>query len=217
MKTKDWYSSEEISQLCNVHTRTIERKRNQLLEVNPDIDWFRMSKKPYKYSYKMIGEFMSPQVFELIKRNYQLARTIDCMHRTNTLEQHLSFLDWNYFVTIAPVDTMSKQKCYSAMSELYEMIEAYSFGDSTRMFFTTEPFSNRKGYHNHFILKMDGNIKGVTDFIMQYAPIGRVDVKPYDPELAGVFYICKEGKNGEDWDLFGNRLEQDGLQILMNK
>ena len=103
------------------------------------------------------------------------------------------------------------------MSELYEFIEAFNFGGEVRLFFTTEPFSNRNGCHNHLILKMDGSIKDVTAFLKKYAPVGRIDVKPYDQELAGFFYVCKEGRIGEDWDLLGNKLVENGLQIIKNK
>lgn len=217
MKTKEWYTSEEISKLCNVSTRTIERKRIALLKVNPELNWFRTQSKPYKYNHNMIGELLSPQVFELINRNRQLSRTIECMHRSGTLEQHLSFADWNYFVTIAYKEPLSKIRCFSIMSELYEMIEAYGFDSHNRMFFTTEPFTNRTGHHNHFILKLDGTDKKIKELIKKYVPKGRIDIRPYDKELAGLFYICKEGRAGEDWDLLGNRLKEDGLEILKNK
>jgi hypothetical protein len=211
MKTKNWYTSKEISEICKNSTRTIERKRNKLLKLNPDLDWFRMNTKPYKYSYRIMGEFMSPKVFELIKRNRQLSNTIRCLHRTRTLEQQLSFFEWDFFVTISYEDSLSKKKCFSAMSELYDEMVKESCGKEVRMFFTTEPFANRYGYHNHLAIKMSGTLEDIKRFIERYAPIGIVDVQPYDPELAGIFYICKNGRDGVDWDLMGNNLSKENL------
>ena len=216
MKTKNKYTSKEISRICKVSTRTIERRRIKILKDNPKSNWFSMGSKPYKYSYEMMSEFLSSEVFELIQRNRQLSNTIRCMHRTDTLEQHLSFLEWDFFVTISYKDSLSKKKCYSAMLELYEEMEKQKPNNHTRMFFTTEPFSNRRGYHNHLIIKKVGTPDGIRKFIKEHAPIGRIDVQPYDSELAGIFYICKNGRDNEDWDLFGNNLSEEGERLLMN-
>ena len=48
----------------------------------------------------MMVHLTSPELFELIQRNRSLSNTIECMHRNDTLEQHLSFLNWDYFVTL---------------------------------------------------------------------------------------------------------------------
>lgn len=74
------------------------------------------------------------------------------------------------------------------------------------MFFTTEPFTNRNGYHNHFVIYI-GNKKLheqiVTD-IQQYFSYDRIDVSSYDRYKAVLFYISKDGLNGEDWDFINN-------------
>lgn len=217
MKLKTWMKKEEIATLANVCTKTIERRRDKIRKDNPEIDWFKMKSKPYKYHKNFLEEFISIEIFDMMDRIRQMSNTIECMHRTGTLEQHLSFLNWDYFVTISYKDSLSSKKCFSAMSELYEKIEAYSFSGDCRMFFTTEPFSNRKGYHNHLVLKMDANQETVKRFIEKYAPIGRVDIKPYDRELAGVFYVAKEKYKSDDWDLLGNNLSEEGEQLLDNK
>jgi hypothetical protein len=209
-------TSEEIASIANKSVRTIERRRDKIIKESPDVDWFRMKSKPYRYHINFLEEFVSPMVFDLLERNKQLSNTIACMHRTGSLEQHLSFLKWDYFVTVSYKDALSSKRCFSAMSELYEKIEAYSFGGDCRMFFTTEPFSNRKGYHNHLVLRMNADIDTVTRFIEKYAPIGRVDVKTYDHELAGVFYTAKNKHKSDDWDLLGNKLTEEGMQLLTN-
>ena len=216
MELKTWMTLEEMASIGKKSTRTIERRRNKIIKENPEIDWFRMKSKPYKYHKNFLEEFVSPVVFDLLDRNKQLSNTIKCMHRTGTLEQHLSFLDWDYFVTISYEDPLGSKRCFSAMSELYERIEAFSFSGDCRMFFTTEPFSNRKGHHNHIVLKMSADTSTVTRFIEKYAPVGRVDVRTYDNELAGVFYTAKDKHRNDDWDLLGNRLTDEGKELLKN-
>ncbi|WMI65531.1 hypothetical protein RBH94_15880 [Aestuariibaculum sp. YM273] len=216
MKLNTWMTSKEIASIANVHMRTIERRRNTILLENPDINWFKMESKPYLYHKNFLEEFISPEVFGLLDRNRQLSNTIKCMHRTGSLEQHLSFLKWDYFVTISYKDALSSKMCFSAMSELYEKIEAYSFSGDCRMFFTTEPFSNRKGYHNHLVLKMDANQNTVSEFVKKYSPVGIVDVQPYDYELAGVFYTAKDKHKNDEWDLLGNNLSSEGKELLRN-
>ena len=82
------------------------------------------------------------------------------------------------------------------------------------MFFTTEPFHNRHGFHNHLVLKIDGNSEFVKEFIEKHAPVGIIDVKPYDKELAGVFYTAKnKHKNKDSWDILGNKLKEEGLKL----
>lgn len=215
MKTKNWYTLKEFAELASKDEKTIRRRRDKLLKGGSHGEWFRLGSRPHKYSYKFLSEFMNPAVFEVISRNRQLANTIDCLHSFDTLEQHLSFMEWDYFVAISYEQVLNKKTCYSLMSELYESFEKYSFGGDVRMFFTTEPFDNRKGYHNHFVLKTEkGNDGLLKEFIAKQCPDGIIDIKPYDKELAGIFYICKNGRDGEDWDVRGTCLEEDGINAL---
>ena len=39
----------------------------------------------------------------------------------------------------------------------------------------------------------------------------RVEASPYDKYQAGLFYATKGGLVGEDWDILGNNLKQDGI------
>ncbi len=211
MRIKNWYTKAEIAHLGHVSEKTVERKRNQLLEMNPDIDWFNTKKKPHLFSYKMLNEFLAPEIFSLIKENQQLGNTIRCLYNTGTIEHHLTMMDWDYFITISYEDALDRKRCFSIMHDLYERFENNCFGGKTRMFFTTEAFTNRKGCHNHFILKFeDANPKHLKEFIENNCPKGIVDIKPYDKFKAGVFYVAKDGTQGEDWDIMGNRLKEDG-------
>lgn len=220
MKLKNWYTSKEMSKVCNISERTLQRRRDKLLNDNPELDWFKMKSKPYKYSFKMMEQFISPELFELIQRNRSLSNTIECMHRHDTLEQHLSFLPWDYFVTITYEQTKSKMECITLMNEFYIEMEKRSTSGNTRMFYTTETYSTSKGNHNHLVVKSDLKLYQISELISSLESSGIIDVQRYDYELAAVFYICKEmtrDTNNLYWGVLGNNLEADGLKIKMIK
>ncbi|GAB5566119.1 MAG: hypothetical protein Wins2KO_31820 [Winogradskyella sp.] len=215
MKLKNWYTSQEMSDICKISTRTIERRRNKLLDENPELDWFKTKSKPYKYNFKFMSEFTSPELFDLIKHNRSLSNTIECMHRDNTLEQHLSFADWDYFITVTYEEQKDRMECITLMNEIYDKIESQSSGH-TRMFYTTETFSMDKGNHNHMVLKSDLKLYQIRELIEQLEPVGIIDVQRYNYELAAIFYICKEwsGNNSDlYWGVLGNNLKEDGDKI----
>lgn len=215
MKLKNWYTTKEFSDICKISTRTLERRRDKLLEENPDLDWFKMKSKPYKYSFNMMGEFTSPELFDLIKRNRSLSNTIECMHRNNTIEQHLSFLKWDYFITVTYEEPKTKMECLTLMNELYCELESKASGN-TRMFYTTESFSLSLGNHNHMVIKSNLKLNQIRDLIQELEPVGVIDVQEYDYERAAIFYICKEmGRNNDElyWGVLGNNLEAEGIQI----
>jgi len=216
MKLKNWYTTKEFSSVSNISIRTLERRRDKLLLENPTLDWFKMKSKPYKYSFKMMEQFVSPELFDLIQRNRSLSNTIECMHRNDTMEQHLSFLNWDYFVTVTYQEPKSKNECLTLMNELYCELESSSTSGNTRMFYTTESFSTSKGNHNHLVLKSAKKLFEVKELIQQLEPIGIIDVQRYDYELAAIFYICKEMNKNLDglyWGLLGNSLESEGINI----
>ena len=79
------------------------------------------------------------------------------------------------------------------------------YGDSTklRIFFTTEPFNNRDGYHNHFVVYIEEKKlhQQVVEDIYQFFSNDRIDCSIYDKYKAGLFYMTKEGLQNEDWDI----------------
>jgi hypothetical protein len=213
MKIKEWNTAKEIAEICNISERTIERKRIKMIKDNINNDWFKTKTKPYKYKIDFLSEFLSTNIFQLVKRCKQMENTIDCLKRKDSIEQHLSYFQWDYFITIAYEQPLSKKQCFTEMSKLYEKINSTSKG-TNRMFFVTEPFNNRTGYHNHFILKSSLNKEELIKLISSQLPKGKLDIKTYDPHLAGFFYICKKGVKGEDWDILGNRLKQEAEEIF---
>ena len=213
-KIKVWMNKHEMAELVKHHPKTIERRRIKLLKENPDLKWFNTKVRPYKYHYKMLSEWLSPMIFNEIVRSRQKSNTIECLFsKKETLEYRLSQMHWDYFVTIAYEEALNKDRCFTVMHQLYEDLKTMSFGSDVAMFFTTEPFTNRKGCHNHFVLRINAEPELLRDFIQEKAPKGRVDLKRYDRELAGVFYICKDGIKDIDWDLPGVKQESDNASI----
>lgn len=97
------------------------------------------------------------------------------------------------------------------MTALYdELITKYP-DTIIRIFFTTEPFNNRKGYHNHFTIYVDDKSKHwmVIEDVKQFFSFDRVDYGIYDPYKAGLFYMSKKGLVTEDWDLLGSDLNKN--------
>lgn len=214
MNVKDYYTADEISQIANVSKRTIARRREEILDKNPFCTWFKMSKKPYKYKFDFFQEFVSLELFGLIKRNHQQRNFIKKLKNSNdTLENHLAILDWDYFCTISYKESLNKERCFSSMTKFYESLVASYPNKSFRMYFTTEPFTNRKGYHNHFILRAGLENRDVQFFMEKNLPQGIIDVKDYKADVAAVHYVSKKGLQGIDWDILGTDLSNDGFII----
>jgi len=98
------------------------------------------------------------------------------------------------------------------MHGLYDtLIERYGDRTEIRLFFTTEPFANRKGYHNHFALYISNKslVQTILDEISLYFEYDRSDFKLYDPFRAALFYMAKDGIHGDDWDILGTNLEEE--------
>lgn len=93
------------------------------------------------------------------------------------------------------------------MNTLFESLQD-KYGDSTqlRLFFTTEPFTNRKGYHNHFFFYAEDRQlhEQIVSDIQKFFEYDRVDVSVYDRYRAGLFYAAKEGLQNEDWDFLSS-------------
>ena len=116
-------------------------------------------------------------------------------------------MNWSFFFTVAYRAERNKKSCFRLMHQLNEELTE-KFGDDTklRLFFTTEPFSNRKGYHNHFVFYIENKKlePQICDYIRKFFEYDRVDASAYDMFQAGIFYMSKEGMQGEDWDILKN-------------
>jgi len=227
---KKFIELKAFAKMAGVSTKTVVRKRNKDLSKNKNVDLYVM-KRPQKYSVKLLEHYLSPYCRDILDENKmlkniikedkykkeQLRRTIKCFNEKGTLQHHLSQLDWTYFVTISYAKTISKSNCFDCMHRVYNDLVKIKNSTDVRMFFTTEQFANRTGFHNHVILKFENGKNFVEEFFRKNTPRARIDVQLYNNELAGVFYICKEGLGDEDWDLMGTNLKKDGDSLELMK
>jgi hypothetical protein len=149
---------------------------------------------------------------ELKKEVYGMKNLLHCLKEKNSLPSSLWHMDWSYFVTIAYRDDRSKKHCYSTIAKMQmELEQEYGY---SRVFFTTEPFTNRKGYHNHCVIHVPPSIsKNELEGLLKNSfAESRIDVQPYNECKAGIFYIAKNGLVGEDWDiLWSNEILPNNL------
>jgi len=101
---------------------------------------------------------------------------------------------------------------FKSMHAFYDfLIDKYGANNEIRMFFTTEPFSNRTGYHNHFVLYISNqlSLEAIKSDLADFFPFDRVEVEKYNRYEGGLFYSVKNGCVNEDWDVLGNMLSTE--------
>ena len=143
----------------------------------------------------------------LHQENKSMRNLIDCLADKESLVHTFWQLDWSFFFTVAYKLERNKQSCFKQMHGVYDFL-LIKYGDETglRMFFTSEAFTNRTGYHNHFVIYIQNKKlhECIVNDVQQYFSYDRVDAGVYDKYKAGLFYICKDGLTGEDWDFINN-------------
>ena len=137
-----------------------------------------------------------------MQENKSLRRLIDCLADKDTIPTTFWKLDWSFFFTVAYRFERNKKSCFRLMNAMFEEINT-KYGDSCdlRFFFTTEPFTNRKGYHNHFVMHISNRQlqSQIVQDIQKFFEYDRLDFSVYDKYKAGLFYMSKEGLENEDW------------------
>jgi hypothetical protein len=215
---RDWYTAQSLSSYFGISKRTIARKRQNLNKKFPFNSLFKFKNGKFYYHFDFLEELIHEELINDIKKMKSYKNTIDCLKRVGTLEHHLALLDWNYFITIAPGYDLSQKKCFELMHKIYDKLVVASFGTKVRMYGSIEPFTHRAGYHHHIILKINANKDLLSDEISKICMYARVDIRHYDPYLAGSFYVGKDTDNhGLAWDLMGTHLKQEGLDLMLPK
>ncbi|MFE3867379.1 hypothetical protein ACFX5E_04720 [Flavobacterium sp. LS2P90] len=166
---------------------------------------------PIDHARYFDNEIMFDENKLLRQENQSMKNLIDCcLIDKGSLQFRIWQLDWSFFITVAYKAERNKKSCFKQMHGLYEHLEnKYGHATALRLFFTSEPFTNRTGYHNHLVLDI-ANKKLHQEIIAEvqhYFSYDRVDIDIYDPYKAGVFYMTKEGTMTEDWDILGNNLK----------
>lgn len=158
---------------------------------------------PIDHARYFDSEIMFDENKILRQENQSMRNLIDCLVDKDSLQYRLWQLDWSYFFTVAYKLDRKKTSCFKQMHGVYDYL-LKKYGDATglRIFFTTEPFANRCGYHNHFAIHIEDKRlhEQIIADIKDYFNYDRIDFGIYDRYKAGLFYMSKDGLNGEDWD-----------------
>lgn len=144
--------------------------------------------------------------------NQSMKNLIDCLVDKDSLQYRLWQMEWDFFFTVAYKTDRNKKSCFRQMNSMYEnLILKYGNQTGIKIFFTTEAFTNKTGYHNHFVLHVENKKlkQQIVKEIQNYFSYDRVDFGVYDKYKAGIFYASKEGLVNEDWDIIGNNLGKD--------
>lgn len=164
---------------------------------------------PIEHARYFDSEMMFDENKALRLENQSMKNLIKCLTEKNSLQYRLWEMDWSFFGTVAYKNDRNQKSCYRQMSGLYDsLIDKYGNDTALNLFFTTEPFANRDGYHNHFVIFVEDTAlhQKVINDIEAYFSYDRVDIKQYDKLRAGLWYMSKDGLSDEDYDLLGNNL-----------
>jgi predicted DNA-binding transcriptional regulator AlpA len=143
----------------------------------------------------------------LRQENQSMRNLKDCLADKTSFQHTFWEMEWSFFFTVAYKLERNKNSCFKKMHGLYDYLnEKHGASTELRLFFTTESFNNRKGYHNHFVIYIEDKRlhKQVVTDIQDYFNYDRTDVSIYDKYKAGLFYMSKDGLSGEDWDFINN-------------
>ncbi|KVV15072.1 hypothetical protein [Flavobacterium sp. TAB 87] len=181
---------------------------------NKNEDLFAETKKPSgKRLFPVIhtryfdSEIMFDENKLLRQENQSMRNLIDSLADKDSFPRTFWQMDWSFFFTVAYKLDRNTNSCFKQMHGLYDYLsEKYKDSTELRLFFTTEPFTNRKGYHNHFVIHIEDKKlhEQIVTEIQEYFNYDRVDVSIYDRYKAGLFYMAKEGLSGENWDFIKN-------------
>lgn len=169
---------------------------------------------PSSHAKYFDSETMYDENKVLTQENNSMKNLINCLMDRNSLPSTLWHLEWSFFYTVAYKTERNQKSCYKKMMDLYEFLDKkYSDVTALRLFFTTEPFFNRTGYHNHFVIYVQNTKlhEAIINEIKDYFTYDRLETSAYNQFQAGLFYASKEGLVNEDWDIIGNNLKQEGL------
>ena len=208
----NYYDEKQFKVKAKTSRSTLYRfyKKNPELKTETKLEGKRLYPENHLKYFNSEIMFDENKVLQL--ENQSMKNLIDCLVDKESLQYKLWQMNWDFFFTIAYKADRNKKSCFRQMHSIYEEI-VNKYGDRTeiRMFFTTEPFTNRVGYHNHFILYVEDKKlhEEVVLLVQKYFSYDKTDVKKYDRYKAGLFYASKEGLINEDWDILGNNLKTE--------
>jgi len=208
---------EKFAKRVGVSTRTIHRFYNKYPELKEETKGKRPKLYPIEHKKFWKSELLFENNIRLVKDNREAKNLIDYLYNNdNPLAIKFWYMKWSMFVSIDYKYERNKTYCFTKMSHLYQNL-ADKFGNDTRirMFYVTEPFANRNnGQHNHIALytEQESLKPQILKRIKKMFRNDRVDSSDYCKYKGGLFYMMKNGIQGEDWDILGNNLIQEGIE-----
>lgn len=166
---------------------------------------------PKEHARYFDSEIMFDENIMLRQENQSMRNLIDCLVDKDSLQYRLWEMDWTYFVTVAYKLERDKKGCFHQIHALFNHLnKKFGYDSMLRLFFTSEAFTNRTGYHNHFVIYVENKklIEDVYNEIFKFFQYDRVEIKNYDRYKAGLFYISKDGLHYDDWDYIDNTNQQ---------
>lgn len=206
----------EFIKRTKVSESTIKRFYRKNPDLKSEIIFRKRNYYPIEHARYFNSELLFDENKQLRQENNAMRNVINCLMDKDSLQKNLWYMEWSFFFTIAYKVERNKKSCFRMMHGLYDkLIEHYGDRTELRLFFTTEPFANRKGYHNHFVIYVSNKslVEAITDEISLYFENDRVDSSLYDKYKAGLFYMTKKGLVSEDWDILGNHLSESAMDI----
>ncbi len=203
----------EFVKRTQVSESTIKRFYRNNPELKAEVVKRKKNYYPIEHARYFNSEIMFDENKQLRQENSSMRNVINSLMDKESMQSTLWYMDWSYFCTAAYKLERNKKSCRRMMGGLYEnLLERYGDRTTIRLFYTTEPFANRNGYHNHFVIYISNKAleNAIIDDISLYFEYDRLDCKIYDPYKAALFYMVKNGIHGDDWDLLGNNLDAEG-------
>lgn len=158
------------------------------------------------------NEIMVEENRQMAKENQSMRKLIDCLVDKDSLQTTLWYMDWTFFITVSYKADRSKKSCYRMMTSYFDaLVKKFSGSTEVRLFFTTEKYALRKGFHNHVALYISNpkQREAITNFTYDFFEYDRIDFEAYNKYEAGLFYMCKEGLVNEDWDILFTNPDQN--------
>jgi predicted glycosyl hydrolase (DUF1957 family) len=197
-----YYTKEEFMDKTNNSRSTIDRfYRENLILAEERIKKGKRKNIPETHLKYFSWELLFEEEKTKDKKISELQKVI-ALARETTLGAVLWKEDWKWIGTISYRHDFSKDSCYNKMQMMYKELQAACGKQSDlKLFFTTEAYSVRDGHHSHFVLDCHPNYRNlVKTEVKKMFKKDRVDLRLYDPTRAWLFYITKDGLQGEDWD-----------------
>ena len=207
----------EFIKRTNVSESTIKRFYKKNPELKAEVKFRKKNYYPIEHARYFNSEIMFDENQQLRLENKSMRNLIECLMDKDSFQTKLWYMNWSYLFTVAYNLERNKKSCFRMMHGLYDkLIELYGDRTEIRLFFTTEPFTNRKGFHNHFVIFISNKSleKAILEEISMYFQNDRLDNKIYDQYKAGLFYMVKNGIHDDDWDILGNNLGGEGDKFL---